>query len=97
MEAVHPRAGPGAEAIALAVATVGLSALVFSRDTNLAYLVFPLLIWAALRFLQPGATAASLAVAAIAVAFTSDGPGPFMGTTPTTARRWHRPSSAWPG
>jgi sigma-B regulation protein RsbU (phosphoserine phosphatase) len=41
--------------------------------------VFPLLIWAALRFLQPGATAASLAVAAIAVGFTSDDIGPFMG------------------
>ena len=70
------------EAIALAAATVGVSALVFSRDTNLAYVVFPLLIWAALRFLQPGATAASLAVAAIAVGFTSDDIGPFMGDNP---------------
>ena len=70
------------EAIALAAATVGVSALVFSRDTNLAYVVFPLLIWAALRFLQPGATAASLAVAAIAVGFTSDDMGPFMGDNP---------------
>ena len=74
--------GRAPEAIALAVATVGLSTLVFSRETNLAYLVFPLLIWAALRFWQPGATAASLVVAVIAVAFTSDGSGPFMASNP---------------
>jgi integral membrane sensor domain MASE1 len=74
--------GRAPEAIALAVATVGISALVFSREANLAYLVFPLLIWAALRFWQPGATAASLAVAAIAVAFTSNDAGPFMASNP---------------
>jgi integral membrane sensor domain MASE1 len=74
--------GRGLEAIALAVATVGISALVFSRETNLAYLVFPLLIWAALRYLQPGATAASLVVAAIAVAFTTNDSGPFMAGNP---------------
>ena len=74
--------GRAPEAIALAAATVGLSTLVFSRETNLAYLVFPLLIWAALRFWQPGATAASLAVAVVAVAFTSSDSGPFMASTP---------------
>jgi integral membrane sensor domain MASE1 len=73
--------GRAVEAIALAVATAGVSALVFSRETNLAYLVFPLLIWAALRFWQPGATAASLIVAAIAVAFTGNEEGPFMAAT----------------
>jgi integral membrane sensor domain MASE1 len=70
------------EATGLAAATVGVSAFVFSRDANLAYLVFPLLIWAALRFLLPGATAASLVVAAIAVAFTSNDRGPFMAGNP---------------
>ena len=74
--------GRAPEAIVLGAATIAVSALVFSRETNLAYLVFPLLIWAALRFLQPGATAASLAVAAIAVAFTSDDRGPFAGSNP---------------
>jgi integral membrane sensor domain MASE1 len=74
--------GRALEAIALAVATVGVSALIFSRETNLSYLVFPLLIWAALRFWQPGATAASLVVAAIAVAFTSSDSGPFMARNP---------------
>jgi integral membrane sensor domain MASE1 len=74
--------GRGPEAIALAAATVGVSALVFSRDTNLAYLVFPLLIWAALRFWQPGATAAALIVAAIAVVFTNHDRGPFVAGNP---------------
>jgi integral membrane sensor domain MASE1 len=74
--------GRALEAVALAVATVGLSVLVFSREANLAYLVFPLLIWAALRFWQPGATVASLVVAAIAVAFTSNDTGPFMASNP---------------
>jgi serine phosphatase RsbU (regulator of sigma subunit) len=74
--------GRGLEAAALAVATVALSALVFSRETNLAYVVFPLLIWAALRFWQPGATATSLIIAAIAVTFTSDGSGPFIAGNP---------------
>jgi integral membrane sensor domain MASE1 len=70
--------GRAVEAIALAAATVGVSALIFSRETNLAYLVFPLLMWAALRFWQPGATAASLVVATIAVVFTNHDRGPFM-------------------
>jgi integral membrane sensor domain MASE1 len=74
--------GRGFEAIALAAATVGVSALVFSRETNLAYLVFPLLMWAALRFWQPGATAASLVVATIAVVFTSHDRGPFVAGNP---------------
>jgi integral membrane sensor domain MASE1 len=74
--------GRALEAVALAVATVGVSALVFSRETNLAYLVFPLLIWASLRFWLPGATAASLVVAAIAVAYTSNDAGPFMASNP---------------
>ena len=74
--------GRSLEAIALAVATVGVSVLVFSREANLAYLVFPLLIWAALRFWQPGATAASFVVAAIAVAYTSNDTGPFIAGNP---------------
>jgi integral membrane sensor domain MASE1 len=74
--------GHPAEAVALAVAVVGLSVVVFTQDTNLAYLVFPLLVWAALRFWQPGATAASLAVAAVAIYFTHHGDGPFVRSNP---------------
>jgi integral membrane sensor domain MASE1 len=74
--------GRAGEAVLLAVAVIGLSVLVFSQDTNLAYVVFPLLVWASLRFWQPGATAASFAVAAVAIYFTHHGDGPFMRTNP---------------
>jgi integral membrane sensor domain MASE1 len=74
--------GRAGEAVVLAVAVVGLSVFVFSLDTNLAYLVFPLLVWAALRFWQPGAAAASLAVAAVAIYYTANDQGPFMGGNP---------------
>jgi two-component system, NarL family, sensor histidine kinase FusK len=70
--------GRAPEAVVLAAALGAVSVVVLSSEAGLAYLVFPLLIWAALRFWQPGATAASLAVAAIAVAYTSAGKGPFM-------------------
>jgi len=74
--------GRAPEALALVVALAGVSVLVFSQGTNLVYVVFPLLIWAALRFWQPGAAAGSLLVAAIAVAYTADGQGPFVAGEP---------------
>ena len=42
------------EAVILIAALTGVSALVFSHPTNVVYSLFPLLIWAALRFWQPG-------------------------------------------
>jgi integral membrane sensor domain MASE1 len=74
--------GRAIEAAALAAAVVGLSVFVFRQDTNLAYLVFPLLVWASLRFWQPGAAAASLVVATIAVYYTANGDGPFVRSNP---------------
>jgi serine phosphatase RsbU (regulator of sigma subunit) len=74
--------GRGVEALILGLALTGVSVLVFSQDTNLAYAVFPFLIWAALRFWQPGAAAASLIVAVVAVAFTANGEGPFASGGP---------------
>jgi integral membrane sensor domain MASE1 len=74
--------GRAGEAIVLAAAVVGLSVFVFRQETNLAYLVFPLLVWAALRFWQPGAAAASLAVATIAVYLTANEEGPFVRSNP---------------
>jgi integral membrane sensor domain MASE1 len=65
------------EALALGLALLGVSVLVFSHSTGLAYLVFPLLVWAALRFWQPGAAAGGLLVGAVAVAFAAHGEGPF--------------------
>jgi integral membrane sensor domain MASE1 len=74
--------GRPAEAVVLAAAVIGVSTFVFSRDTNLAYVVFPPLLWAALRFWQPGAAAASLAVATIAVVYTANDEGPFVRGNP---------------
>jgi serine phosphatase RsbU (regulator of sigma subunit)/integral membrane sensor domain MASE1 len=74
--------GRAVEAVLLAAAVIGLSIVVFTQDTNIAYVVFPLLVWAALRFWQPGAAAASLAVAAIAIYYTANGEGPFVRSNP---------------
>jgi serine phosphatase RsbU (regulator of sigma subunit) len=70
------------EAVALVLSLAGLSVWLFTLETTLVYLVFPLLIWAALRFWQPGAAAGSLLVATIAVTFTAHGRGPFAASGP---------------
>ena len=70
------------EAVVLTLALVGVSVLLFAQHTAITYVVFPLLIWAALRFWQPGAAAGSLLVAIIAVAFTANHRGPFAGSSP---------------
>jgi anti-anti-sigma factor len=70
------------EAVILAVLLIGLSVLVFSHSTNVVYSLFPLLIWAVLRFWQPGAAGASLLASAVAVAFTARGTGPFAMSGP---------------
>jgi PAS domain S-box-containing protein len=69
------------EAVGLLGVLVAVSLLTFSRDAPLSFLVFPGLVWAALRFRQPGAATASLIVASIAVWFTADGLGPFVRDT----------------
>jgi serine phosphatase RsbU (regulator of sigma subunit)/integral membrane sensor domain MASE1/anti-sigma regulatory factor (Ser/Thr protein kinase) len=74
--------GRAREAAALTAVLLAVSVFVFSQGTNLAYLVFPVLIWAALRFWQPGAAGASLAVASIAVVFTANHHGPFVRSNP---------------
>jgi len=70
------------EALALAAAVAGVSSFVFSEDTVLIYLLFPLLVWSALRFWQLGAAGASLITAVVAVAFTAHGQGPFATSGP---------------
>jgi len=70
------------EAAGMVSVLVGISLLVFSTSTLLIYLIFPPLIWAALRFWQPGAAAASLLVAGVAIPFTQNGMGPFMSNPP---------------
>ncbi len=74
-----------AEAAALAVAAGVVSTAVFSGSAPVAYLVLPTVMWAALRFRQPGAVLASLAIAIIAATFTAGGRGPFAGDSSDAA------------
>src|SRR5690349_10215592 len=48
--------GRASEALVLFALFVGIELAVFSQDFPVAYLAFPFIVWAALRFLQPGAT-----------------------------------------
>jgi PAS domain S-box-containing protein len=74
-----------AEGCALLAILVGLSLLIFSQDRPYTYLIFPPLIWAALRFRQAGATVSSLIVATIAVLFTEHDVGPFARGSPDSS------------
>lgn len=74
------------EASALGMSVIAASLLIFAgapgRGTGIfaqAYMFFPLLIWAALRFGQRGAVSTAFIVSAIAVAGTAMGHGPFVG------------------
>ena len=70
--------GSAVEAVAMMVALVGIELVVFTNDVPATYLAFPIIVWAALRFLQPGATLAALTFAIIAVSFTGNEEGPFF-------------------
>jgi signal transduction histidine kinase len=73
-----------AEAAALAVVLVSCSLLIFGRPPGeapllwLPYLIFPPLLWAALRFAQYGAVTGIFVLSAIAIAGTTVGFGPFV-------------------
>jgi len=71
--------GRSIEALVLALALSAVSFFVFYDEVPRAFLLFPLMIWAALRFWQPGAVAASLIVAAFAIPLTADNHGSFAG------------------
>jgi signal transduction histidine kinase len=66
------------ETAAMVVAVIGLSAIALTSSTPIAYLVFPALIWAALRFGQRGATLAVFLAAGMAVLLTANNLGPFV-------------------
>jgi signal transduction histidine kinase len=71
--------GRGAlEAALMLAAVIGLSAIALSADQPLVYLVFPALIWAALRFGAQGATLAVAVAGVSAVWATSNELGPFV-------------------
>jgi len=75
------------EAILLAASVIVTSLLIFSAPNvttpafNQAYLIFPVMIWAAVRFGQHGAVSTSLVVSVIAVWATATGHGPFLHNT----------------
>jgi integral membrane sensor domain MASE1 len=71
--------GNAIELVVLSVALAGVSVLVFYDEVPRAFLVFPFMIWAALRFWQPGAVAASLVLAGIAIPLTANDHGSFSG------------------
>jgi signal transduction histidine kinase len=66
------------EAVAMLAAVIGLSAFVLSSPRPVSYLVFPALIWAAVRFGQRGATLAVFCAAGMAVWRTANNVGPFV-------------------
>jgi signal transduction histidine kinase len=66
------------EAAAMVAAIIGLSAIVLSSPRPISYLVFPALIWAAVRFGQRGATLAVFCAAVMAVWSTANNTGPFV-------------------
>jgi signal transduction histidine kinase len=65
------------EALLVLVAGAGLSAVAFRSDRPVSYLVFPVLIWAALRFGQRAATLSVAIVVGIAAWSTAHYIGPF--------------------
>ena len=77
------RRAPGRplEAVVLTALVVGISLLIFSTDTPRTYLIYPPLVWAALRFGSPGRRFEPDRGRA-AVAFTQNNTGPFAGDSP---------------
>ncbi len=77
------------EAILLLIVLLALSVSVFGslsgESMSLPYLVFPVLIWAALRFGVPGASTAAMVVSVVAVFYTDHGCGPFAITSRAAA------------
>jgi signal transduction histidine kinase len=66
-----------AEGLLLLVTLTSLSVVSFSRDEPLTYLVFPGLVWAAVRFGPPGASLAVVIAAGVTIGFTAHELGPF--------------------
>jgi integral membrane sensor domain MASE1/anti-sigma regulatory factor (Ser/Thr protein kinase) len=67
-----------AEGLVLIGTLVGVALVVFTHDAPAAYLTFPIIVWAALRFLQPGASVAAAVLATIAVTYTVNDSGQFV-------------------
>ena len=70
------------EAGLLATLLIWCAVVLWRGPVSYVYAIFPLTIWAALRFGVRGAAAASLVVTVIAVGYTVSGVGPFATSTP---------------
>ncbi|MFB8105787.1 MASE1 domain-containing protein [Streptomyces sp. NPDC056007] len=69
------------EACLLAVVVVVAGTFSTRSSLSLLYLVFPVIIWAALRFQLPGSAPCALVVSVLAITAGTDGLGPFAGHT----------------
>jgi PAS domain S-box-containing protein len=72
------------EASLLMVILVGFTSALFQTQFSYVYAIFPVTIWAALRFGPRGAATASFIVSALAIGFTIRGVGPFASSTSVT-------------
>ena len=70
------------EAGLLASILIAFTVVLFQAPFSYVYAIFPVTIWAALRFGPRGAATASFTVAALAIWFTVRGVGPFSTSTP---------------
>ncbi|MFE9661063.1 MASE1 domain-containing protein [Streptomyces sp. NPDC005955] len=67
------------EVLALAVCAGFVAPFVATSELSLLFLVYPLLIWAAVRFQLPGAALCALFVSVVTAVAAADGDGPFEG------------------
>ena len=70
------------EASVLGTLLIAGAVVLWGAPVSYVYAIFPLTIWASLRFGVRGAAAASVVVCAIAVGYTVSGVGPFATSTP---------------
>jgi len=68
----------------LVVILIGFTIVLFQTQFSYVYAIFPVTIWAALRFGPRGAATASFIVAALAIGYTVQGYGPFASSTTVT-------------
>ena len=73
----RPSAGRCLESAALAAVTVTVATGIFLGSGRFAYMLFPLTVWAAVRFELAGAAAVTAGVSCLAILGTVHGSGPF--------------------
>jgi PAS domain S-box-containing protein len=69
------------EATAVGTLLIAFTVVLFQTQSSYVYAIFPVMVWASLRFGPRGATTASLVVSALAIGYTLAGIGPFGTST----------------